>query len=215
MPLLAQSTTSSKANVPQQDPGSNLLTPVGARTVLRPRSKLIPSSETEDGQPHATDQCASPSPNVWANAGSAAALGKSTASRAQPNLLKNAVAKSVHNHATTAAATGQDQLTSQMGRFNLGPTLRGGAKGFNPSEGPTSSEVSTNWRFHGKSPSQASNRSVRQAINTLVCKISGLTRRDFRQGKKFESKIAIGELAAEVRRLWGWLLTNADSRSCR
>lgn len=47
---------------------------------------------------------------------------------------------------------------------------------------PTPSNVSASWRERGKTLSRASGRSIRQAVKTAICRISNLSRNDFRQG---------------------------------
>lgn len=157
-----------------------LVVPATKSGATGPLSKLNPTSQLAPTAQSTEVSNTGPAPNAWSNGGGRA-LAKSTASTAAPTLLKSVV---THNmRAAGAQRPSESELTSRMGEMNLRNPFNSNAPAFNPSEGPTQSQVSANWRWHRRSPSQASNGSLRQAIHTMVCKLSGFTKRDFRQGE--------------------------------
>lgn len=96
----------------------------------------------------------------------------------------NAARRSVYNPTTSRVPPWHDQVTFQMGHFSLGTAPKLPALGgYNPSEGPGPS-VAMHYQMHSRASSQLSTTSPRQMpVKNDIFVLSGLKRRDFRQGE--------------------------------
>ena len=79
-------------------------------------------------------------------------------------------------------ANAQAQLTAQMAQMNINRNAFATAPAFDPSNGPSPSVVSVDWRAQAANASQASTASVRQGVSNVVCKLSGLKKKHFKKG---------------------------------
>lgn len=143
------------------------------------RKTIVLTTKQEEGttSQEVTPTQQAPSANsAWANGGGANLI-RSTAG-ATP--AQSTVARSTYNPSALRVPNSQALLTTQMSQMNLGSNLNPNAAYYDPSQGPTPSAVTNNWRT---APSQTSNRSIGQKLNTIVCVLSGYTKQDFQQGQ--------------------------------
>lgn len=165
MPANRGADNSSVASAGPRNIRASVAVPPGVQ-VLRPGSHINPTNNQQP-YPPVHGHSIPTGPAAW-NGGRSNAGPLPNANRSQynPSLLRQA------------------QLNTRKGQYNYtGPTYQQQPMGaFNPSLGPAPSQVTQNWRFHGRSPSRASNGSARHPIHNAVCKISNFSRNDFRKG---------------------------------
>ncbi|RMY69722.1 hypothetical protein D0864_11047 [Hortaea werneckii] len=82
-----------------------------------------------------------------------------------------------------AAGPSVSNLNIRMAQTNVSNPYNSCAAPYNPSQGPTASQITTPWRTAKTNRSKASFPSARRGINTAVCKLSGYTKKDFHKGE--------------------------------
>ncbi|RMY92071.1 hypothetical protein D0862_09564 [Hortaea werneckii] len=131
---------------------------------------------------------AAPQGSPWANPSAAV---KSTASNVTRNayLQHSTVASRVPAHIRPGkstmggANTSVANLEAQLAHTGVSNSFGGGLAPYNPSQGPTASQITTPWRPARSTRTNASFSSARLAVNNAVCKLTGYTRKDFQKGE--------------------------------
>lgn len=131
---------------------------------------------------------AAPQGSPWANPSAAI---KSTASNVTRNayLQHSTVASRVPAHVRPGKSImgGTNgsiaNLEAQLAHTGVSNSFGSGLAPYNPSQGPTASQITTPWRPARSTRTNASFSSARLAVNNAVCKLSGYTRKDFQKGE--------------------------------
>ncbi|KAI7486499.1 hypothetical protein KC351_g3287 [Hortaea werneckii] len=131
---------------------------------------------------------AAPQGSPWANQSAAV---KSTASNVTRNayLQHSTVASRVPAHIRSGKSivgggnTSVANLEAQFAHTGVSNSFGPGLAPYNPSQGPTASQITTPWRPARSTRTNASFSSARLAVNNAVCKLSGYTRKDFQKGE--------------------------------
>ncbi|RMY68348.1 hypothetical protein D0864_11363 [Hortaea werneckii] len=82
-----------------------------------------------------------------------------------------------------AAGPSVSNLNTRMAQTNVSNPYNSCAAPYNPSQGPTASQITTPWRTAKTNRSKAGFPSATRGINTAVCKLSGYTKKDFLKGE--------------------------------
>ncbi|KAK5125484.1 hypothetical protein LTR85_000594 [Meristemomyces frigidus] len=114
--------------------------------------------------------------NAWGNNGGAMLKSALVNSRA-PSHFQSSIIPATRPQMSKGQAP--VALESQLANMNLNPS----AAVYNPSMGPTPSQLTTDWRQQAVGASQASNFSNRGPVKNAVCKQSGLAKQHFKKGE--------------------------------
>lgn len=147
-----------------------------AAPVVLKRTFTANSSTTPSAAPAATQNLNPPQqlagkPSAWANGGGAAVA----------QSLAKSLAKSLYNPSAARMPPSQAPQATEPSQANSAVACNNThTTHVSPSQGPTPSAVTNNWR---NAPTQMTDGSVRQKMKTAWCVLSGMSRHNFRQGE--------------------------------